>query len=146
KVFRRLLAEEGAVVTGTDDLVLRDPLLEVVISVWPVAEGEDTEDPATAGPSVGDERSKLRDVESPVLDAVFQQGGTAATPEILAALAELLADADAAVRAAAARAVRHLGGAAATPMILSRLPVLLRDAHAQMRDNAGAALVSLGAA
>jgi hypothetical protein len=145
-VFRRLLADEKVVVTGEHGLVLRDPLLEVVMTVWPAEEDEEEAGDPAAAAGGGEGRLPLWEVTSPAVAMVFQQGQAAATPAVLAELAEMLGDADPAVRAAAARAVRALGGAAATPGVLGRLPRLLHDPQAEVRDTAGAALAGMGGA
>jgi hypothetical protein len=142
-VFRQLLAGEGAVVTAECGLLLRDPLLDVVVSVW--ASEEDADDPGVAAEPSG-EGLPPRAVQSAALAAVQQQGRAAATPEVLGELARLLGGADRDGRAAAARAVRDLGSVAATPAILERLCPLLRAAEADVREAAAAALGSLGSA
>jgi hypothetical protein len=141
KVFRQLLAGEGAVVTAERGLALRSPLLDVVVSVWPSE--EDADDAGVAAePSNGGLPPGA--VQSPALEAVQQQGRAAATPEVLDELAGLPGGEDRDGRAAAARAVRDLGSVAATPAILERLCSLLRAAEADVREAAAVALGSLG--
>jgi hypothetical protein len=142
-VFRQLLAGEGAVVTAERGLLLRDPLLDVVVSVWP---SEDAADDAGVPAEPSGEGLPPRTVQSPALAAVQQQGQAAATPEVLGELARLLGGEDQDGRAAAARAVRDLGSVAATPAILERLCPLLRATEADVREGAAAALGSLGSA
>jgi HEAT repeat protein len=78
--------------------------------------------------------------------AVGGLGGAAATPEILARLAELLRDQDSDVRWTATRALAGLGVAAATPEILARLAELLRDQDSDVRWAAVNAVGGLGGA
>jgi hypothetical protein len=109
-VFRQLVVGEGAVVTAERGLVLRNPLLDVVVSVW-ASEG-DADDPGVApepggegllshdevdqylAPGLGDAAGLIVQlpgaVQSPTLEAVQEQGRAAATPEVLDELAELL--------------------------------------------------------
>jgi hypothetical protein len=140
-VFRRLVSGEGAVVTAEQDLVLRDPLLNVVVSGRPA---EEADHPETAPTKHADEIPLGK--ASAVLEAVFQPGGPGATPEVLADLARLLGHTEAWVRITAARAVRYLGSRAATTAILAQLPSLLQDSSAVVRDTAAAALGSMGSA
>jgi hypothetical protein len=142
-VFRQLLAGEGAVVTAERGLVLRSPLLDVVVSVWP---SEEDADDSGVAPEPSGEGLPPGAVQLPTLEAVQEQGRAAATPEVLDELAGLLGGEDREGRAAAARAVRDLGSAAATPAILARLCSLLRAAEADVREAAVAALGSLGSA
>jgi hypothetical protein len=141
--FRRLLRGMPLVVAAEQAFVLRDPALEVMVSVWPTEEDADV----AVTPEDAVPRGALRPPAGatiPLLDAFFQQGRAAATPETLHELAALLGDADPLVRASAARAARHLGAAAATPDILTALLLLLRDPEAVVRDTAAAALGGMG--
>jgi hypothetical protein len=166
--FRRLLAK--AMVTGDRGLVLQSALLKVVVSVWPAEEAEDDLDEPEATPAPSSGRLPPPAVQSPALEAVQQQGrvaatpavvaaladladhltalgcAAAATPEVVAALAGLLAGEDRASRAAASRAVRDLGQVAAAPEILARLGRLLRALEREVREAAAAALGGMGRA
>jgi hypothetical protein len=159
-------------VTAERGLLLRNPLLDLVVSVW--ASEEDPDDPGVApepafewllshdevnqslAPGLGaayglDVQARLLkeglpDGDCRALEAVQQQGRAAATQEVLAELARLLGGEDRDGRAAAARAIRDLGSVAATPAILEGLCPLLRAAEADLREAAAAALGSLGSA
>jgi HEAT repeat protein len=71
---------------------------------------------------------------------VGRLGGVAATPEILARLADLLRDQAIGVRRSAAAAVGKLGGAAATSEVLARLADLVHDQDRYVRDAAVSSL------
>jgi HEAT repeat protein len=71
-------------------------------------------------------------------------GSAAATPEILARLADLLRDTDRYGRRRAAEAVGKIGSAAATPKFLARLADLLRDTDRYVRWAAADAVGKLG--
>jgi hypothetical protein len=70
----------------------------------------------------------------------------AASADILAALARLLADPHVEVRRAAASAVGQLGVAAASADIFAALARLLADPHVEVRWAAASAVSSIGAA
>jgi HEAT repeat protein len=70
-------------------------------------------------------------------------GAAAATPVVLARLAELLRDPELYVPAAAAGAVPGVGAAAATPVVLARLAELLRDPDWYVRWAAAGAWAQL---
>jgi HEAT repeat protein len=84
-------------------------------------------------------------VRKAAADAVEALGGAAATPEILARVAELLRDPEGDVRKAAADAVEALGGAAGTPEFLARLAELLRDPEGDGQAAAADAVGRMGA-
>jgi hypothetical protein len=69
-------------------------------------------------------------------------GAAAATPELLALLAQLLRDPDSDLRSAAAEAVGGLG-AAATPELLALLAQLLRDPDMFVRIAAAKAVEAI---
>jgi HEAT repeat protein len=72
-------------------------------------------------------------------------GAGAATPEVVTALLQTLADPDANVRWAAAEALEHLGAVAITPEVLPTLLQALADPDADVRVAAASTLEHLGA-
>jgi HEAT repeat protein len=79
-------------------------------------------------------------------EAVGRLGAAAATPAILAGLADLLRERGGPVGRGASLAIQRLGTAAATPEFLGRLGDLLRDGDLEVRDSAVGVVASLGMA
>jgi HEAT repeat protein len=79
-------------------------------------------------------RDHDRKVLATAMEAVSRLGVVAATPEILAALGQLLRHSAWSVRSAAAGATGELGVVAATPEILAALGQLLRDPDEMVRS------------
>jgi HEAT repeat protein len=70
-------------------------------------------------------------------------GSSAATPEFLTRIAELLEDEDWGVRIAAAWAVESMGSSAATPEFLTRIAELLEDEDRDVRLAAARAVEAM---